>query len=79
MHGTGPDAVNGLLANRLHRTYFSGTVLQVYARLFKGIAPPAGDTSTVLTFGSVNGDFATYNGLDLGGGLTLVSAFNASN
>ena len=37
--------------------------------------PRSGQSFEVLTFGSVSGDFASYTGLDIGGGLILVPSF----
>jgi hypothetical protein len=41
--------------------------------------PTLGQTFTVLTFGSVEGSFATITGLDLGAGLTLQPQWNANS
>jgi hypothetical protein len=40
--------------------------------LIRGFRPSDGDSFPILTFGSESGDFSVRNGLDLGGGLTLV-------
>jgi hypothetical protein len=44
-----------------------------------GFAPTLGNTFQVLNFGSASNNFATDNGLALGGGLFLDRVFNASN
>jgi hypothetical protein len=47
-------------------------------RLIDGFVPRRGDTFTVMTFASRVGDFASYRGLDLGGGLSLRPRFEAT-
>jgi hypothetical protein len=47
--------------------------------LFNGFVPTLGDGFQVLTFGAVTGDFATYNGLDLGGGLSLAPVYDSNS
>jgi hypothetical protein len=44
--------------------------------LLNNFQPNPGDTFRVLTFASHTGDFATYNGLDLGNGNSLSPQFN---
>ena len=39
---------------------------------FGGFRPQAGESFTVMTYGSEQGDFASFKGLDLGDGLELV-------
>ncbi len=46
--------------------------------LINGFTPANNDAFAVLTFGSRSGDFATKNGLDLGGGMILIPTFGAS-
>jgi len=41
--------------------------------------PAVGNTFQILTFGSSSGNFTTYNGLSLGGGVFLDPVFNASS
>jgi fibronectin-binding autotransporter adhesin len=41
-------------------------------KLINGFAPQAGDRFDIMTFGSRSGDFATFAGLNVGNGLTLV-------
>lgn len=43
--------------------------------LINGFQPSLGEQFTALTFGSESGDFASYNGLAVGGHLTLHHAF----
>ena len=45
--------------------------------LTNGYLPNAGDSFQVLLFGSVSGDFATENGLNLGNGLQLDPEYSA--
>ena len=47
--------------------------------LIGGFMPSAGDEFTVLSFNSRVGDFTTYTGLNLGGGLTLMPVFSATS
>jgi hypothetical protein len=47
------------------------------ATLIGGFRPAHGDAFQVLTFGSRGGDFAAMTGLDLGGRLTLETAWSA--
>ena len=43
-----------------------------------GFSPNIGDTFTIMTFGSHAGDFATVNGLDIGGGKRFDRTFTAT-
>ena len=43
-----------------------------------GFVPDIGDTFTGMTFDSHAGDFATVNGLDIGGGRRFNRTFSAS-
>lgn len=43
--------------------------------LLGAFQPQAGDNFPIMTFGSVTGVFAVYNGLDLGGGLFLLPLY----
>lgn len=45
--------------------------------LIDGFMPELGDEFLIVTFGSVAGDFDTYSGLDLGGGLWLEPSFTS--
>ena len=47
--------------------------------LINGYVPTPPDAFQVLTFGSRSGDFATKNGLELGGGKYLSAAYNSSS
>jgi hypothetical protein len=47
--------------------------------LLNGFTPTPGDGFQVLTFGAVIGNFATYNGLDLGGGLSLAPVYDINS
>src|SRR5262249_18207717 len=47
--------------------------------LINGFSPTPPQSFQILTFGSRTGDFATKNGLDLGGGKYLVAAHSASD
>ena len=47
--------------------------------LIGGFVPTPPQSFQVLTFGSRSGDFATKNGLELGGGLYLVAAYRGSS
>ena len=47
--------------------------------LINGFHPSLGQQFTALTFGSESGDFAMYNGLNIGGHLTLHHAFVGSS
>ncbi len=44
-----------------------------------GFVPNIGDTFTIMTFASTNGSFATFNGLDIGGGKCFEVTVNATN
>jgi hypothetical protein len=46
--------------------------------LLNGFFPMDGDGFQVLTYGAVSGDFATYNGLDLAGGVSLAPVFDGA-
>jgi hypothetical protein len=61
--GTGYDQlqINGLAT-------LDGTL---NVQLVGGFVPQPGDTFRILTFGSLSGDFAAENGLDLGRGIVL--------
>jgi hypothetical protein len=47
--------------------------------LINGYNPAPPDSFQILTFGSRVGDFATMNGLDLGGGKTLAPTYDATS
>lgn len=47
--------------------------------LINGFSPQLGDSFEIMTYGSRSGDFSTYNGLVLGGGLELQASFGASS
>jgi hypothetical protein len=47
--------------------------------LLNGFVPTDGDSFQILTFTAVNGDFATYNGLDLGGGLSFTPVYDSNS
>jgi hypothetical protein len=47
--------------------------------LVNGFTPVVPDSFPILTFGSSSGDFATKNGLNLGGGLFLTEQINPTN
>ena len=47
--------------------------------LLNGFMPAPGDGFQILTFGAVTGDFATYNGLDLGGGLSFAPVYDSDS
>jgi hypothetical protein len=47
--------------------------------LLNGFVPTPGDDFQVLTFGTVTGDFTNYNGLDLGGGLSLAPVYDSNS
>ena len=47
--------------------------------LIDSFSPQLGDSFVIMTFASSVGDFATYNGLNLGGGLELEPSFTATS
>jgi T5SS/PEP-CTERM-associated repeat protein len=47
--------------------------------LIDGFQPHAGDVFTVMTFAGHSGDFATYQGLDVGNGVTLVPTLTGTS
>jgi PEP-CTERM motif len=47
--------------------------------LLGGFAPALGNSFTVLTFGSLSGDFSSYSGLDVGGHLSLRPSFTPTS
>jgi hypothetical protein len=47
--------------------------------LLNGFTPTDGDGFQILTFAAVTGDFATYNGLDLGNGLSFTPVYDSNS
>jgi len=44
-----------------------------------GFDPAIGETFTIMTYGSLSGDFANVTGLDIGGGKVLQRSTNPTN
>ena len=71
--GTGEGQFDALGVS--HEAALDGTLT---VSLLPGYTPVAGDSFAVLTFDSRTGDFAAYNGLDLGNGFKLQPSYTGS-
>jgi hypothetical protein len=74
--------IGGPAAGQYDRLVINGTASlagTLNVVLLNGYVPGAGTSFGVLAFRSHTGDFDVENGLDLGGGLTLVPSFNAGD
>lgn len=84
IQGTGSASTNGLLINSASAVNLNGggalsLAGTLDAELINGFSPALGDRFTVLTFASRSGNFGTYQGVNLGGHLSLKPLFNATS
>jgi hypothetical protein len=74
--------IGGPAAGQFDRLVVNGTASlagTLNVVILNGFVPDPGTSFGVLTFRSHTGDFDVENGLDLGGGLSLVPSFNAGD
>jgi hypothetical protein len=80
--GTLNIELGGTGAGQFDQLNVSGSTMLngiLHVSLINGFTPAAGDSLRVLTFGARSGDFASFQGLDLGNGKTLKPAFDAAS